>query len=71
LQEVRHAQFRSSDAEVVAAKARLTSATSVPPSPNEDISASPALVAASTKVIVPQGKSKSTASLPPMRKAAN
>lgn len=68
---IEHAQFRSSDAEIVAAKARLKGATPVPPSLPEDISDSPATVATVAKVGAPQGKSKSTASLPPMRKAAN
>lgn len=58
---VEHAQFRSSDADVVAAKARLKSDTSDPP----------AAVATPAKVVAPEGRSKSTASLPPMRKAAN
>ncbi len=68
---VEHAQFRSSDAEIVAAKAHLEGAASASHSPPQDISDRPTADATGARVLTPQGKSKSTSSLPPMRKAAN
>jgi hypothetical protein len=71
---VEHAQFRSSDAEVQAAKARITDAVSGQDSPPENLPNPTAQVANASKAVA-KSKDKSQvhpkAQLPPMRKAAN
>jgi transposase InsO family protein len=71
---VEHAQFRSSDAEVQAAKARIKDAVSDPDPPPENLPDPTAQVAIASKGVA-KSKDKSQvhskAQLPPMRKAAN
>jgi transposase InsO family protein len=71
---VEHAQFRSSDAEVQAAKARIKDAVSDQDPPPENLPNPAAQVANASKVVA-KSKDKSQvhpkAQLPPMRKAAN
>jgi len=72
---VEHAEFRSSDAEVVAAKARILNPPSEADLPPTEVPDQPTSVATATRAVAPpqkaQAQTPAKAKLPPMRKAAN